>query len=395
MVEAIDAERAVLTGSPGSPWSTRLQFRHWLSEARSSFVELPRGADYRARLESVRQLQATLYDAGWARIGWPEHLGGLGGDARHRAVINDELAAAGFSSRYALEHLEILAPALVAHWEPTQLQEMLPKLLRGDELWCQGFSEPDAGSDLVAMRTSATLDGDEYVIRGHKIWTSWALYAQRCVVLARTGTPSQRHRGLSVFFVDLGSTGIDVRPLRQANGLEELAEVSFDEVRVPRSALVGPEGGGWPVALDVLSCERSAFAWLRQARLHTRVEALARSADVGSADELGNVLVDLFAVRMASASAVNDLADGRFAGPAAASVNALLTDAEQHLYDLAHRLYGSDIALGARDDAGEMTEWQEEYLFSRAVSIYGGTRQMQLTTIARFLLELPTPERRA
>ena len=394
MVEAIDAERAVLAGSPGSPWSTRLQFRHWLSEARSSFVELPRGADYRARLESVRQLQATLYDAGWARIGWPEHLGGLGGDARHRAVINDELAAAGFSSRYALEHLEILAPALVAHWGPTQLQEMLPKLLRGDELWCQGFSEPDAGSDLVAMRTSATLDGDEYVIRGHKIWTSWALYAQRCVVLARTGTPSQRHRGLSVFFVDFGSTGIEVRPLRQANGLEELAEVSFDEVRVPRSALVGPEGGGWPVALDVLSCERSAFAWLRQARLHARVEALARSADVGSADELGNVLVDLFAVRMASASAVNDLADGRFAGPAAAPVKALLTDAEQHLYDLAHRLYGSDIALGARDDGGEMSEWQEEYLFSRAVSIYGGTRQMQLTTIARFLLELPTPERR-
>jgi alkylation response protein AidB-like acyl-CoA dehydrogenase len=393
MVEAIDVERAVLAGSPGSPWSTRLQFRHWLSEARSSFVELPRGADYRARLESVRQLQATLYDAGWARIGWPEHLGGLGGDARHRAVINDELAAAGFSSRYALEHLEILAPALVAHWEPTQLQEMLPKLLRGDELWCQGFSEPDAGSDLVAMRTSATLDGDEYVIRGHKIWTSWALYAQRCVVLARTGTPSQRHRGLSVFFVDLGSTGIEVRPLRQANGLEELAAVSFDEVRVPRSALVGPEGGGWPVALDVLSCERSAFAWLRQARLHTRVEALARSADVGSADELGNVLVDLFAVRMASANAVNDLADGRFAGPAAAPVKALLTDAEQHLYDLAHRLYGSDIALGAKHDAGDMTEWQEEYLFSRAVSIYGGTRQMQLTTIARFLLKLPTPER--
>jgi len=394
MLEAVDAESDVLTGSPASPWSTRLQFRRWLSEVRTSLAEPPSGADYRARLDSVRMLQARLYDVGWARIGWPEHLGGLGGDARHRAVINDELAAAGFSSRYALEHLEILAPALVAHWERTQLREMLPRLLRGDELWCQGFSEPDAGSDLVAMRTSATLDGDEYVIRGHKVWTSWALYAQRCVVLARTGTPSQRHRGLSVFFVDLDSAGIEVRPLRQANGLEELAEVTFDEVRVPRSALVGPEGGGWPVALDVLSCERSAFAWLRQARLHSRVEALAQSADVGSADELGNVLVDLFAVRMASASAVNDLADGRFIGPAAAPVKALLTDAEQHIYDLAHRLYGSHLALGVRSDAARMGEWQEEYLFSRAVSIYGGTRQMQLTTIARFLLELPTPERR-
>jgi alkylation response protein AidB-like acyl-CoA dehydrogenase len=244
------------------------------------------------------------------------------------------------------------------------------------------------------MRTTATLDGDEYVIRGQKIWTSWALYAQRCIVLARTGTPSQRHRGLSVFVVDLNSAGVEVRPLRQANGLEELAEVTFDDVRVPRSGLVGPEGGGWVVALDVLSCERSSFAWLRQARLHSRVEALAQSTDERSADELGNVFVDLFAVRMASASAVKELADGRFIGPAAAPVKALLTDAEQHIYDLAHRLYGSNLALGTSTATSHVAEWQEEYLFSRAVSIYGGTRQMQLTTIARFLLELPTPERR-
>jgi alkylation response protein AidB-like acyl-CoA dehydrogenase len=394
MLEAVDTESAILTGPPTSPWSTRLQFRRWLSEDRSSLSEPPEGADYAARLASVRMLQATLYDVGWARIGWPEHLGGLGGDARHRAVINDELAAAGFTSRYALEHLEILAPALVAHWEPAQLRHVLPSLLRGDELWCQGFSEPDAGSDLVAMRTTATLDGDDYVIRGHKIWTSWALYAQRCVVLARTGTPSERHRGLSVFFVDLDTAGVEVRPIRQANGWEELAEVIFDDVRVPRSGLVGPEGGGWAVALDVLSCERSAFAWLRQARLHSRVESLSQSTDVGSADDLGDVLVDLFAVRMASASAVNQLADGRFIGPAAAPVKLLLTDAEQHIYDLAHRLHATELALGVRSDSSAMAEWQEEYLFSRAVSIYGGTRQMQLTTIARFLLELPAAERR-
>jgi alkylation response protein AidB-like acyl-CoA dehydrogenase len=395
MIEAVDTGSVVLNGPPLSPPSTRLQFRQWLSDARASLADPARGADYGDRLESVRTLQAKLYDVGWARIGWPEHLGGLGGDARHRAVINDELTAAGFSSRYALEHLEILAPALVAHWQPEQLREVLPKLLRGDELWCQGFSEPDAGSDLVAMRTSATLDGNEYVIRGRKIWTSWALYAQRCVVLARTGAPSERHRGLSVFFVDMDSAGIEVHPLRQANGLEELAEVIFDDVRVPRSGLIGHEGGGWTVALDVLSCERSAFAWLRQAPLHARVEALAQSTDTGSAGDLGNVLIDLFAVRMASAGAVNELANGRFIGPGAAPVKVLLTDAEQHTYDLAHRLYDSDLTLGTRSHSAPMAEWQEEYLFSRAVSIYGGTRQMQLATIARFLLELPASERRA
>ena len=198
-------------------------------------------------------------------------------------------------------------------------------------------------------------------------------------MLARTGDPAERHRGLSVFFVDLATDGIEVSALPQANGVDELAEVTFDEVRIPRDRLVGQEGGGWQIALDVLACERSTFAWLRQARLQARADELAQSCDGDSVQQLGDVLIDLFALRMCSASAVERLADGQFLGPEAAPAKLLLTDAEQHVYDLARRVLGVEFALGATP---AMADWQEEYLFSTATSIYGGTREMQLTTIA-------------
>jgi alkylation response protein AidB-like acyl-CoA dehydrogenase len=375
-----------------NPDQMRLQFRRWLVDAaRDLPAPSPPGSNFGERLSAVCELQHHLYDAGWARLGWPEHLGGLGGDARHRAVLYDELATAGFTSRCALEHLEILAPAVVAHWDPVRSREVLPGLMRGIELWCQGFSEPDAGSDLISLRTTAARDGDSYVIQGRKMWTSWACYAQRCVVLARTGEAAERHHGLSVFFVDLDTNGVQVSALTQANGVDELAEVTFDEVRIPRERLVGKEGEGWQIALDVLACERSTFAWLRQARLQARANDLAKVVDADSAGELGDVLIDLFALRMSSASAVDRLARGQFLGPQAAPSKLLLTDAEQHLYELARRVLGFDFAMGTTT---AMSDWQEEYLFSRATSIYGGTREMQLTTVARFLLGLPKAMRK-
>jgi alkylation response protein AidB-like acyl-CoA dehydrogenase len=365
----------------------RIQLRHWLVDVMEDLPpSAPDGASFGERLLAVCELQQYLYDSGWARLGWPEHLGGLGGDARHRAVLYDELASAGFTSRYTLEHLEILAPAVAAHWDAARVREVLPGLMQGKELWCQGFSEPDAGSDLISLRTTATRDGDSYVIQGRKIWTSWASYAQRCVVLVRTGVVAERHRGLSVFFVDLDTEGVEVRALAQANGVDELAEVTFDEVRIPAERLVGKEGEGWQIALDVLACERSTFAWLRQARLQARADDLALIADAESAGELGDLLLDLFALRMSSASAVERLAQGQFLGPQAAPSKLLLTAAEQHLYELARRVVGVDLVMGT---TATMSHWQEEYLFSRATSIYGGTREMQLTTVARFLLGLP------
>jgi alkylation response protein AidB-like acyl-CoA dehydrogenase len=365
----------------------RASFRHWLLEHKERLPQSEMGADFAERLETLRVLQSELYAAGWARIGWPERVGGLGGSAVHRAVMYDELALAGFPTRSAFEHLEILAPAMLVHWDEQKFGEMLSLLLSGDELWCQGFSEPDAGSDLVSMRTTGTRDGEGYRITGAKCWTSWAAFADWCAVLVRTGTPEERHRGLSAFFVDLRSAGVEVRAIRQANGTDEFAEVTFDNVWVPESNRIGEEGKGWPFALDVLSCERAAFAWLRQTRLLAVADRLAAVATPAVAPVMGDVVLDLFALRATSAQAVVELADGRFMGPAAAPSKSLLTSAEQNLYDAAQLILGSDLALGTEiDDVGA---WQEDYLFSRAVSIYGGTRQIQYMTIARFLLGLP------
>ncbi len=365
----------------------RVAFSDWLGRGLAVQPEEVETGPFGSRVAALRRLQALLYEAGWSRIGWPREIGGLGGSAIHRAAMYDELAKAGYPSRIVFEHLEILAPAIADHWDDA-LALHLPALLRGDDVWCQGFSEPDAGSDLVSLRTRAVRDGEGYRLSGRKIWTSWATVADRCVVLARTGTPEQRHLGLSVFLVDLRSEGIEVRAIRQGNGVDELAEVTFDDVWVPADRLVGAEGSGWQITLDVLSCERSAFAWLRHNRLYAHAQQLAEIGDDGDAEAMGEVLVDLFAVRCASSRAVRDLAESRFMGPAAAPVKVLLSDAEQHLYDLARRVLGPDLALGgsAGSTSGSLARWQEDFLFSRAVTVYGGSRQIQLTTIARFLL---------
>ncbi len=346
------------------------------------------GASFKDRLNVLQPLQRLLYEHGWARYGWPEAIGGLGGDARHRAVLYEELAAAGHPSRSAYEHLEILAPALLVHWDTASFAAAFRLLLDGTELWSQGFSEPDAGSDMADLSTRAVADGDGYRITGRKIWTSWAVYARRCVVLARTGTRAERHRGLTAFFVDLDASGVAVHPIRQANGIDELAEVTFDDVWVDASHRIGVEGSGWQFAMDVLSCERSAFAWLRQVRLQSAFGELCHAASSSADYALGDVALDLFALRCSSAHAVRSLAAGQFLGPDAAPVKLALTNAEQRLYDVAHRVLGPGLTLGDPTIA-DVAAWQEDYLFSRAVSIYGGTRQMQLTTVARLVLGLP------
>ena len=191
-------------------------------------------AGLRPRVEAMAGLMAALFDAGWGRYGWPAEVGGLGGTMAHRAAMWEALARHGVPGMALFEHLEILAPTLVALGPRPFVAQALPAFLAGRELWAQGFSEPDAGSDLASLRTSARRDGDGFVIDGRKIWTSWARYATWCLVLARTGTREERHRGLTAFIVDLRAPGVEVSPIEQANGTDELAEVVFDERARPR-----------------------------------------------------------------------------------------------------------------------------------------------------------------
>ena len=217
-------------------------------------------------------LMRVLYDAGFGRYGMPSSAGGLGGDVRHWAVLFDELARAGITPTGQHSLLVTLAYPL-AKFAPRLAAAYLPEFLSGDGWWGQGFSESEAGSDLAALRCRARRQGDDYVISGHKIWTSHAETANRIFLLARTGTPDSRHRGLSMILVDVDMPGVTVRPIKLASGRAELAECFFDDVHVP-AALIGAEGEGWAVAMYLLQYERAAWAWLRAAVLLQRLRAL-------------------------------------------------------------------------------------------------------------------------
>ncbi|WP_426573987.1 acyl-CoA dehydrogenase family protein [Aquihabitans sp. McL0605] len=341
---------------------------------------------YAERVETMRALLASLHDAGWARYGWPVDLGGNGGTIAHRAAMWEAIARHGVPGMALFEHLEILAPTLAAHGPTAFVAEKLPLLLAGRELWAQGFSEPDAGSDLASLRTTAVPDGDGYVINGRKIWTSWAKYATWCLLLARTGTADSRHRGLTAFIVDLRDPGVDVAAIEQANGTDELAEVAFDGVHVSGDRIVGEVGGGWAVAMHILSHERGTFAWFRHCFLYQQLTACAADAPGRNDTALGNALLDLAAVTATGHAGVMAHAAGSPLGPKAAYTKLLLCASEQAVQDCV--LAGdTDLAAGRQDD--EVALLRQEYLFSRIVTVYGGSQQMQLDTIAKQMLGLP------
>src|ERR1700728_1411423 len=227
-------------------------------------------------------LMRVLYDAGLGRYGMPPAMGGLGGGVRHWAGLFHEPGRAGITPTGQHSLLVTLAYPL-AKFAPQLAAAYLPEFLSGDGWWGQGFSESEAGSDLAALRCRARRDGDEYVISGHKIWTSHAETANRIFLLARTGTQESRHRGLSMILVDADAPGVTVRPIRLASGRDELAECFFDDVRVPAERLIGAEGEGWAVAMYLLQYERAAWAWLRAAVLLQRLRTLVGLLSDGAA----------------------------------------------------------------------------------------------------------------
>jgi alkylation response protein AidB-like acyl-CoA dehydrogenase len=361
-------------------------FDRWLEkqppELRVAQESIP---DYAARVDAMTRLMSALYDAGWSRFGWPTDVGGFGGTIVHRAAMWEALARHGVRGMALFEHLEILAPTLVAHAPRSFVAEALPAFLSGRELWCQGFSEPNAGSDLASLRTTAVPADDGFVVNGRKIWTSWARYATWCLLLARTGSAESRHRGLTAFVVDLRSPGVEVSPIEQANGTDELAEVWFDDVHVGADRVVGQPDGGWEVALHILSHERGTFAWFRHCFLYQQLRA-GTGPDGREDRALGETLLDLAAVTAAGHAGVMAHARNSPLGARAAHTKLLLCAAEQSVHDF---LLDTDaeLAVGAQRD--DVALERQEYLFSRIVTVYGGSQQMQFDTIAKQILRLP------
>jgi len=359
----------------------------WLGSSPPSLVAaaVP-NPSFAARVETTSALMKALFDEGWGRYGWPEALGGLGGTILHRAAMWDSLARHGVRGMSLFEHVEVLLPTLCAKAKREFVSAALPAFLSGREVWAQGFSEPEAGSDLASLRTRARAVAGGYVIRGRKIWTSWAAYATWCLVLARTGAPESRHRGLTAFIVDLREPGVAVNAIEQANGTDELAEVAFDDVFVPEHRVVGEPDGGWAVAMHILSSERGTFAWFRHCFLYQQLLAHLERSEPAGDGAVGEALLDLAAVTATSYHGLESHAADTPLGPRAAFTKLLLCEAERAVHD--RILAGdADLAVGLQDD--ETAALRQEYLFSRIVTVYGGSQQMQLETIAKQLLRLP------
>jgi alkylation response protein AidB-like acyl-CoA dehydrogenase len=337
-----------------------------------------------AQLAKVKRL---AYDAGWMRWGWPEHVGGLGGSPLLRGYLGEALTVRGLVDPGGYSMVEVLAPTMIDYASVELAAEMVPRLLRGDEMWCQGFSEPGTGSNLAALACRAVRDGDGWRVSGQKVWTSFAQYAQRCVLLTRTGPPDSAHRGITAMFVDMASPGISVRPLGTMHGGQEFCEVFFDDVAVPFERTLGEEGQGWSVAMDLLPFERSTSLWHRGAFLNRRLEQLLEVAPAGvlSAAEVGDVFLQLFALRARSRATQYRMAAGERLGPETSVDKILLATAEQALFDLVPAALGEGVLLG--DDA-DNEQWRSQYLYSRAATIYGGSAEIQRNIVARRLLDL-------
>jgi alkylation response protein AidB-like acyl-CoA dehydrogenase len=273
---------------------------------------------------------------------------------------------------------EVLAPTMIGFASESLAAQMVPRLLRGEETWCQGFSEPSTGSNLAALTCHATRTDTGWRVSGQKVWTSYAQFAQRCVLLTRSGDTASRHKGITALFVDMDSPGISVRPLRTMHGVDEFCEVFFDDVEVPVERMLGNEGDGWAVAMDLLPYERSTSLWLRGAYLSQRLARLVATTNEGAIDarDLGAAVEALYAFRARSRGTQHRLAHGD---------KILLGTAEHAVYDLVATTVPEQVLIG---DDESSNDWRSEFLYSRAATIYGGTSEIQRNIVARRLLDL-------
>jgi hypothetical protein len=352
-----------------------------------------RAGPIEAVLADERALVRMLGEAGWSRFGWPVDAGGLGGPATLRAVLYDELAAAGYAIPEAFNVLETIGPMLCTYAPHLAAQEMTG-FLAGERLWCQGFSEPDAGSDLASLSTRASVDGDVFVVNGQKTWVSFGHLADACGLLVRTGPADSRHKGLSILWVDMDLPGVTARPIRAASGRNEFAEIFFDDVIVPRSCLVGGLNQGWAVAMHLLQFERGMYGWVRQAVMHRWLEELlVMTGDVADASpssnaaaQIGGAWLAALSLRAKCRETVHRLADGEFLGPEISVDKLLLSAGEQTVLDAARQLAWPAFEV---DDSSDAARWRADWFFTRSASIYGGSAEVQRDIVAEHLLKLP------
>ncbi|CAA0089461.1 Putative acyl-CoA dehydrogenase FadE17 [Mycolicibacterium vanbaalenii] len=342
---------------------------------------------------------ARLYQAGWNRYGWPHAAGGLGGNEIHRATYYEELGRAGLPVPAQHWTLETLGPALLA-FAPAVAQAHLPAYLAGTEWWGQCFSEPEAGSDLAALRTRAADNGsDGFTVNGQKIWTSQGPTATRLLVLVRTGPADSRHRGLTMMMVDADTTGVTIRPIALASGRRELAEVFFDDVRVPRDRLVGEVGDGWAVAMYLMQFERGMYGYALLTTMLAELATLRSQISVQGTsgtnrDRFARTYIEVVAAQARAAQTVRQLAGGQTIGPGSSVDKLLFSSAEKRVQDLVFDVRQAWMINGEEPAHRGLDAARAQWWYSRAATIMGGSAEVQRGLIADHILRLPKQIRR-
>jgi alkylation response protein AidB-like acyl-CoA dehydrogenase len=349
----------------------------------------------------ARWWQHTLHDGGWAGITWPTDYGGRGAGIIEQLLYNEEYARLRAPDILSLKiGLNLVGPTVMACGTPAQKTRFLPRVLRGQDIWCQGFSEPNAGSDLASVKTRAELRGDDFVVTGQKTWTSVAQHADWCILVTRTSFDGPKHKGLTFLLVDMKSPGITIRPLREITGDAWFNEVFFDEVRVPRDNLVGEINGGWNVVLTTLAHERAGTT--PHVRLHAeqqRLAALARStmrngrsaaADPLVRQKIAQSAIETAVLRYTAYRNVTMVQRTGQPGPEGSVLKIFWSELEQRLKETACEVLGP-YGLLPKGEARAVDDglWCYELLWSRAATIYAGTSEVQRNIIATRVLGLP------
>jgi alkylation response protein AidB-like acyl-CoA dehydrogenase len=387
-----------LTLSP-SEEEFRDEVRTWLEENHP-------GPEPEAGLDEVmafrREWQKQLHGAGWAGISWPQEYGGRGATMVEQAIFAAEASRQEAPSPANVLGLAMGGPVVIAHGTDEQKARYLEPILTGEEIWCQGFSEPESGSDLASLKTRAVKDGDEWVVSGQKVWTTFAQYAKWCMLVARTDPDAPKHQGLTYFLMDMEQEGVQTRPLVQITGEGEFNEVFFNEARVPDANVVGGVGNGWAVAITTLMNERAGLAFGAISQIQNSLSRLSRLAQEvrtngGSAADdsyyrqrIAQLHIEVETMRLNAYRGLTKTMQSGIPGPEGSLGKWQWADINQDLTELALEIEGAYAPLGrGAEFALAGGAWQYGFLRSRANSIEGGTTDILKNIIAERVLGLP------
>ena len=379
-----------LTLSPAEE-AFRDEFRAWL-EGNDPGRE-PAGDE--AAFDFRRAWQRKLNEAGWAGVSWPKEYGGRGATLIEQAIFNEETARARAPQVANVLGLAMGGPTVIAHGSEEQRRRYLPPILSAEEIWCQGFSEPDSGSDLASLKTRAVRDGDEWVVSGQKVWTTFAHHAKWCMLVARTDSEAPKHKGLTYFLMDMEQDAVQVRPLRQVTGEAEFNELFIEEARIPHENIVGGAGNGWAVAITTLMHERATLAFslqvgvqiamgelIERARAQRTTDGHLASEDPVVRQRLAQLLIESEVLRLNAYRGLSATMRTGTPGPEGSLGKWHWSEINQSLTELAMDLAGPRAML-AQD------EWTYRFLRARANSIEGGTTEILKNIVSERVLGLP------